>query len=140
MIRDLTGGVPIVRLPWGFTLSGSAAGIGYSTGAGGAVTQITNRSTGVTLNKPTGQITTINTSLAAAAQATFIVTNSLCGINDIPVLAIQSGTNGGNTKVTVTTVTGGTFSITVANDNASGGTAETGAIIINFAIMKGASS
>ena len=31
--------------------------IGYTTGVGGAATQATNKSTGVTINKPTGVIT-----------------------------------------------------------------------------------
>jgi hypothetical protein len=56
------------------------------------------------------------------------------------VLSIRSGSNGGNTAVTVTTVTAGTFTIKVSNNNAAGGTAETGAIIINFAIIKAVSA
>src|ERR1019366_7128154 len=54
----------------------TGAGIGYATGAGGAVAQITNRSTGVTLSKLTGQITTHTASLAGLAAATFVVTNT----------------------------------------------------------------
>lgn len=109
---------------------------GYSTGQGGAVTQITNRSTGVTLNTPTGQITTDTTSLAAEAAATFTVTNSCVEIGDVVAVSIQSGTNGGNTAVTVTTVAAGSFALKVSNNNAAAGTAETGAIIINYAIIK----
>lgn len=121
----------------GVTSSGpTGKGIGYSTGAGGAVTQATNRTTGVTLSKLAGQITTNNASLAAETAAAFVVTNTAVAIGDVPVLAIQSGSNGGNTTVSVTTVTNGSFTITVANQNASGGTAETGAIIINYAVIK----
>jgi hypothetical protein len=109
---------------------------GYPTGAGGAVTQITNRTTGVTLNKATGQITTNNASLAAEAAAEFVVTNSAVAIGDVVVVSIQSGTNGGNTDVYVSAVAAGSFNIKVSNDNAAGGTAETGAIIINFAVIK----
>ena len=36
--------------------SSGTAGVGYATGAGGAVTQITSPTTGVTLNKTTGAI------------------------------------------------------------------------------------
>jgi hypothetical protein len=36
----------------------------------------------------------------------------------------------------VSTVAAGSFKLKVANNNASGGTAETGAIIINFAVIK----
>lgn len=111
-------------------------GLGYGTGAGGAVTQATNRTTGVTINKLSGQITTHNASLAAEASATFVVTNSTVAIGDVIVVSQQSGSNGGNTDVTVVAVTNGTFSIMVSNNNASAGTAETGAIIINFAVIK----
>lgn len=110
--------------------------IGYGTGAGGTVTQITNRSTGVTLSKLTGTIQTDTTSLAAEVAAVFTVTNTLVAIGDVVVVSIQSGTNGGNTAVTVTTVAAGSFAIKVSNNNAAGGTAETGAIIINFAVIK----
>jgi hypothetical protein len=123
----------------GFSSVGLTAGLGYPTGKaiGGAVTQATNRTTGVTLNTLTGQITTNNASLAAEVVAAFTVTDSTIALGDIPVLAIQSGANGGGTKVYVSTVAAGSFAITVANDNAAGGTAETGAIIINFAVIKG---
>lgn len=124
----------------GSCVTGLTCGTGYrvnALGIGGAVTQATNRTTGVTLNTLTGTITTNNASLAAEAAAVFTVTNSQIAITDIPVVAIQSGSNGGNTKVTVNTVAAGSFIIQVANDNAAAGTAETGAILINFAIIKG---
>lgn len=114
----------------------SSSGIGYATGAGAAVTQATNRTTGVTINAICGKITTDATSLAAEAAAEFTVTNSTVAIGDVVVVAIQSGTNGGNTEVFVSTVAAGSFKIKVANNNAAAGTAETGAIIINFAVIK----
>lgn len=110
--------------------------VGYGTGAGGAVTQITTRATGVTINKLTGTIQTDTSSLSAEVAAVFTVTNSKVAIGDVVVVAQQSGSNGGNTDIYVTTVAAGSFAITVANNNASGGTAETGAIIINFAVIK----
>jgi hypothetical protein len=116
--------------------SSPTAGIGYSTGAGGAVTQATNRTTGVTLNKITGQITTNNASLAAEAAAEFTVTNSTVAIGDVVVVSIQSGTNSGNSEVYVSVVAAGSFNLKVANNNAAAGTAETGAIIVNFAVIK----
>jgi hypothetical protein len=121
------------------TSPAAAGGVGYATGAGGAVTQITNRSTGVTMvPNPcmSGQITTDTTSLAAEGTADFIVTNSAVAIGDVVVVSIQSGSNGGGTIVSVAIVTAGTFTIRVHNGNVASGTAETGAIIINFAIIK----
>lgn len=115
----------------------SGARIGMFIG-GGAVTQATSRTTGVTINTLSGQITTNSASLAAETGAVFTVTDNAVFADDIVLVAIAGGSNGGNTTVTVTTVTAGSFQITVANQNASGGTAETGAIQITFMVMKAA--
>lgn len=132
---------PSVSVTAGLKSSGpTGAGIGYSTGAGGAITQITNRTTGVTLSKLSGTITTANNSLAAETAATFTVTNTTVAATDTVVVSISGGSNGGNTTVTVTTIAGGSFNITVANQNASGGAAETGAIVINYAVFKAVAS
>lgn len=114
--------------------------IGYSTGAGGAVTQGSSRTTGVTLSKPSGTITTHTASLAAEAAAEFTVTNTVVAIGDTVIVSQQSGSNGGNTDVFVSAVADGSFNIKVANNNAAGGTAETGAILINFAVIKAVSA
>lgn len=114
----------------------TGGGIGYATGAGGAVTQATNRTTGVTLSKLTGQITTNNASLAAEASADFVVTNTTVAAGDVVVVSIQSGSNGGGTIVSVAAVAAGSFTIRVHNGNVAAGTAETGAIVINFAVIK----
>lgn len=112
---------------------------GYGTGksAGGAVTQITSRATGVTLNALSGTIQTDTTSLAAEASAKFVVTNNKVALNDVIVLSIQSGSIALNTQVEVTVVAAGSFTISVINNNVAAGTAETGAIIINFVVIKG---
>lgn len=128
-----------ILLPVGMLARGLSTGIGYRTGVsvGGAVTQTTNRSTGVTLNKLSGQITTDTTSLAAEASAAFVVTNSTVAANDVVVASIASGSNGGNTAVTVSATAAGSFTLRVSNNNAAAGTAETGAIVINFVVIKG---
>jgi hypothetical protein len=117
----------------GGVLTGKSLGFAKN---GSAVTQATNRTTGVTINANSGAITTNNASLAAEAAAEFTVTNGKVGISDVVIVAIQSGTNGGNTAVAVTGVAAGSFNIKVSNNNAAAGTAETGAIIINFAVIK----
>lgn len=132
-----TGGV---KSALGITSTSATAGIGYATGAGSTVTQITNRSTGVTINAICGAITTDTTSLAAEASAAFVVTNSAVAIGDVVVVSQRSGSNGGNTDVTVYAVANGSFTIRVSNNNAAAGTAETGAIIINFAVIKAVSA
>jgi hypothetical protein len=118
----------------------NAGGFQFRKGLGGTVTQATSRSTGVTLNKICGQITTDTTSLAAEASAAFVVTNSKVGAADIVIVSIVSGANGGNTAVSVVAVAEGSFTLRVSNNNAAAGTAETGAIVINFAIIKGRTS
>lgn len=115
-------------------------GYAANKGSGGTVTQATNRTTGVTLNALSGQITTNNASLAAEAAAIFTVTDSQVAATDVIVVSVQSGTNGGNTEVTVNAVAAGSFDLKVANNNAAAGTAETGAIVINFVVIKGTTS
>jgi hypothetical protein len=136
-----SNGIALTGTGGGLTsASPTGAGIGYATGAGGAVTQATNRTTGVTLNKLSGTITTNTASLAAEASADFVVTNSTVAIGDTIVLSIQSGSNSGGTMVSVITVAAGSFTIRVHNGNVAAGTAETGAILINFAVIKAVSA
>lgn len=121
----------------GLLSSSPTAGIGYATGAGAAVTQITNRSTGVTVNAVTGKITTDATSLAAAAEATFTVTNSAVAVGDVIVLSARSGQSAGTSLPFVSAVAAGSFDITLSNFGAG---ADTGAMIINFAVIKAVSA
>jgi hypothetical protein len=118
----------------GITSSSATAGIGYSTGAGAAVTQITNRSTGVTVTGVSGAITTDSTSLAAGAEATFTVTNTSVAVGDVVVISARSGQTAGTSVPIVSAVAAGSFDITLTNLHAS--TADTGAMIINFAVIK----
>lgn len=119
-----------------FKSTSPSAGVGYGTGAGSTVTQQTNRATGVTINAVCGTITTDATSLAAEASAVFTVTNSAVAIGDVVVCSVRSGQVALNTSIAVTTVAAGSFAITVINGNVASGTAETGAIVINFAVIK----
>lgn len=112
------------------------SGIGYRKGVGSTVTQATNRATGVTINAMCGTITTHNASLAAEASAVFTVTNSFVEIGDVVVISQRSGKVALNTQVEVTAVANGSFDITVINNNVAAGTAETGAIVLNFAVIK----
>jgi hypothetical protein len=118
-----------------------AMSLGARTGhfsPGGTVTQLTNRSTGVTVNYLSGAITTNATSLAAAAAATFVVTNSSVLAGDVVSVSLASGSVSGNTDVYVSAVAAGSFSITVANQTAA--TPETGALVINFLVMNASST
>lgn len=136
-----TGNVVVSRTlaaSLGITSSGATAGIGYAAGAGGAVSQLTDRTTGVTINKITGTITTQATSLAAAALVSFTVTDSAVAIGDTVLVSIQSGPTTVGTIAYVTVVAAGSFQITLKNGHAS--TADTGAALINFAVIKAVSA
>ena len=124
---------PRTQRSGGFRAYGKASGIGYSAGASGAVAQLTDRSTGVTLNSLCGSITTNATSLAAAAEASFVVTNSRVKVNDVVIVAARSGQSAGTSVPHVTAIADGSFTVTLTNLGAG---ADTGAMIINFAVIK----
>lgn len=110
------------------------SGIGYTTGAGGTVTQATSKATGVTLNRVCGTITTAADSLAATTGVTFTVTNSAVAINDVVLVNLRSGyTNHTDYEVTVGGNAAGSFVITIYNRTA-GALAQ--ALVLNFAVIK----
>ena len=111
--------------------------IGYTSGLGGAVTQATSKSTGVTLNKPCGPITTHDAALAAAAEVAFTVTNSTVAAGDVVVACIKSGGTSGAYNLQVSAVTDGTFDLALGNMSA-GSLSE--AVVINFAVIKSAAA
>jgi len=114
----------------GVIASTGTAGVGYATGAGGAVTQITSRTTGVTLNKTAGAITLVSAAGSATA-ATFVVTNSTVAATDVIILNQKSGTD--LYDLLVTAVAAGSFNITFRT---TGGTT-TEQPVFNFAVIKG---
>ena len=109
-------------------------GVGYSTGAGGAVTQITSASTGVTLNKVTGQITTVALTTAAAGEERFTVTNSAVAATDVVVLGTTYN-GGGTPMLSVVKIAAGAFDVVITNVHASA--ALDALMVINFAVIKG---
>jgi hypothetical protein len=119
----------------GIYCASGTAGIGYTTGAGGTVTQATSKSTGVTLNKSNGAITMNAAELAAGAGVTFTVTNSAMAANDHVVLNLKSGyTNLHDYQLLAGAPAAGSFQISVVNRTAA---ALSQAIVISFAIIRG---
>ena len=117
-------------------LTNSPLGMGYTTGAGGTVTQLTSKSTNVTLNKPAGQITMNNAALAAGASVTFTCTNSTVTNSDVVVANVSS--SGLLPSYTVRARTdSGTIGFLLKNETAG---SLSDAVVINFAIIKGATS
>lgn len=115
---------------------GASGGIGYSTGAGSTITQITSKATGVTMNRATGAITMNAAALAADTVVSFVLTSTSVGTADVMVLNhITGGTVGayhlnaqcgaGAATINVRNITGGSLSE---------------AIVIQYAIIKGTNS
>ena len=110
--------------------------IGYSAAAQGTVTQLTDKSTAVTLNKSMGRITMNAASLATATNATFTLNNNLISANDTVVLTISGGqATAGSYNVFANALATGSVSITLRN--ISGGTLSE-AVVINYCIIHGA--
>jgi len=123
-----------------FTTCYASQEIGYATGAQGTVTQLTDKATGVTLNKSAGRITMNNAALAAGAAVSFVLTNSLISINDTIIVNVSSNTTGsalGAYTTYVSYLAAGSALITLRNLTAA--TSYSEAVIINFAIIHGAS-
>ena len=107
--------------------------LGYTAAAQGTVTQLTSKSTAVTLNKSTGRITMNNASLATATNATFTLNNSLISANDTVILTISGGqATAGSYNVFANSLSAGSVSISLRN--ISGGTLSE-AVVINFALI-----
>jgi len=108
-------------------------GIGYVAGAGGAATQATSKSTGVTLNKVAGQITMNAAALAADASVSFILTNSVIAASDVLIVNIGAGATADAYMVTVDQVAAGSARIQLRNVSAS---PLSEALVLNFAVIK----
>lgn len=104
---------------------------------GGTITQASSKSTGVTLNTHTGQITMNGAALAAGVEVTFTVTNSTVGAADVVVLNHGSAGTAGSYLVGISAVASGSFKATVSN--ASGGSLSE-AIVLNFAVIGGSAT
>jgi len=111
----------------------ATGGIGYATGAGGAVTQGTSRTTGVTLNNVAGAIT-LFTAAGSATWQSFTVTNSAVAATDTIIINQRSGTD--LYMMSVTAVGAGSFRISFAT---TGGTTSE-APVFNFSVIKAVSS
>lgn len=134
---NVGGGSERMRIDTGGNvLVTGGGGLGYGTGSGGTVTQLTSKSTAVTLNKSTGQITMNNATLAAGASVTFNLNNSLLSSHDTLHLTMewnsttsyrfeQAAVGVGITLIRVTNISGSSFSE---------------ALQIKFNILKGANS
>jgi len=109
---------------------------GYSTG-GGTVTQATNKTTAVTLNAKSGQITMNNASMSSNTTAGFTLTNSFIAATDVVIVNIASGATADGYILTVDAVAAGSCRISVRH-NSGGALSE--ALVLNFVVIKGVTS
>ena len=115
----------------------TSTGFGYGGWSGGTVTQATSKGTPVTLNKPSGQITTHNGALAANTAVAFVVNNSLVSITDTVSCTLVRGTGDVNAYTVTASQFAGGFYISLRNTTAG---SLSQAIQIQFNVIKGAIS
>jgi hypothetical protein len=113
-----------------FVLAGGQ--LGYTAEASGAVTQLTDKSTGVTLNKSAGQITLNGAALANITNVSFTLTNNTISAKDVIVLSVASGATAGAYNCWISGKTTGSCTITIRN--LSGGSLSE-AFVLNFAVI-----
>lgn len=108
--------------------------LGYTAAAQGTVTQLTNKSTAVTLNKSAGQITTAASTIPANDVATFTLNNSLISAKDTMIINVGSGaTTAGQYTAYVTSLTSGAAIIAVRN--LVGSTSPGDTLVLNFSVI-----
>jgi hypothetical protein len=110
--------------------------IGYAAAAQGTVTQLTDKTTAVTLNKSAGRITMNNAALAATTNVAFTLNNNLISSNDVLIVNVSGGAaTAGTYNVFTSTLAAGSATIVLRNISA-GSLSE--AVVINYAIIHGA--
>ena len=96
--------------------------LGYCSCAFGEVTQLTSKSTAVTLNTPTGRITMDDASLGNNSTVIFRMNNSTIKTNDVLILNISGGVaSAGNYLAYVADIGTGYGDIALANRKGGGG-------------------
>jgi hypothetical protein len=126
----------LVTVNGGLLITNSSNTIGYGTGTGGVVTQLTGKTTGVTLSRPSGDITLALGQMTTGIVSTFTLTNTVIGATDVLIL---------------NHISGGTLGAYTLNASASAGTAQinirnvtAGTLneqpVIRFVVIKGANS
>jgi hypothetical protein len=106
--------------------------IGYTAAAQGTVTQATDKSTAVTLNKPAGRITMNGAALAGNTAVTFTLNNSFISSNDLVVVNVSAGGTAGAYTTYVSSMTTGSAALTLRN--LTGGSLSE-AVVLNYAII-----
>jgi hypothetical protein len=113
--------------------SSTTAGVGYATGAGGVVTQATNRTTAVTINNVCGQITTVSATTGDNTFTSFTVNNSVVTAADTIILSLAQPGFNNKYIISAVDVTAGAFKIQTYTPI---GVLAAESLTINFSVIK----
>lgn len=124
---------------WAGLIAGNGP-LGYGTGNGGTITQATNKSTGVTLDKVCGTITTANESVAVGSSKTFVLTNAFIAATDMIRVIHKAGGTLGAYVISANKILAGSCQITIYNPGANGGGTLSEVIDLTFVVFKAVNS
>tara|TARA_R110000868_G_scaffold207835_1_gene456870 strand:+ start:101 stop:514 length:414 start_codon:yes stop_codon:yes gene_type:complete len=111
----------------------SSGELGYTAVAQSTVTQATDKSTGVTLNKSAGQITMNAAALGATTNVAFVLTNSLLSAKDVVIVNVAGGT-AATTSYNCWVSGHAAGSVTIVLRNITAGSLSE-AVVLNFAVI-----
>lgn len=118
-------------------LTSGTGALGYGAGAGGSVTQLTSKSTNVTLNKPSGRIIMNNEALAAGVAVYFNLYNSIVGANDTIIINMDRTTGDlGKYKIEYNVISG----IVLIKLTNQAYDSYSDALVLKFTVIKGANA
>jgi len=106
--------------------------LGYTPAAQGSVTQLTSKSTAVTLNSSAGRITMNGAALAGSTAETFTLNNTLISTNDVLIVNVSAGGTAAAYTTYISSMSAGSAAVTLRNMTA-GSLSE--AVVINFALI-----
>jgi len=118
------------------SLTSPTSTLGYGIGTGGVVTQLTDKSTTVTLNRPSGQIVTANELISVSAVKTFTLVNSTISSTDVLILNHAAGNNFG-IYVLNARCQNGSAQISILNEDTS---SQADVLTISFVVIKGSTT
>lgn len=117
----------------GVAIDGVTAKDGQVSPSSGTVTQLTAITTAVTLNQPSGVITTVSSTLAAGSNAAFTVTNSYVTASSVIILTPDDSATAGLAKLNVQNIAAGSFKVNITNVHSAN--AFNNVVKIHFLVM-----
>lgn len=115
----------------------TTTGLGFYTGAGGMVTQLTTKATAFTLSKMCGQIITAADGLAHSTTVSATWTNTKIADTDVVIINHKSGGTIGSYAFNVA-CNSGTATLYIRNIETTGTLSEP--LTLNFVVIKGVTS